>query len=119
MKQVIVVRTDLNMRKGKMAAQVAHASMMFLVEAVTENRKLSDAEYDWVNGNFKKIVVGVDSLNELLKVTSVARYAGLTANLCIDSGLTEFHGNPTPTCVAIGPDVEHRIDFVTGKLKLL
>src|SRR5271165_5755766 len=62
-KQVIVVRKDLNMRKGKIAAQVAHAAMKFLVDNNEAERgdeviiKLTPSEAMWLTGSFTKVVV--------------------------------------------------------------
>lgn len=122
-KQVIVMRKDLNMRKGKMVAQGAHASMMFLSDVVKGKAELRPVEEKWLNGLFTKICVGVDSEQELL---DIALKAGLVSSpyfyrvrLVQDSGLTEFGGIPTYTCCAIGPDYSDRIDLITGHLKLL
>ncbi len=63
--------------------------------------------------------VRVDSDGELLDVVRAAEEAGVMAHLCVDAGRTEFHGVPTPTCCAVGPDFPARIDPITGHLKLL
>jgi PTH2 family peptidyl-tRNA hydrolase len=124
-KQVIVVRKDLNMRKGKLAAQVAHASMKFLLdnnEAERANEllvKLSQEEAEWVNGLFTKIVVGVDSESALQDLMLKAKLEGITHYAIIDAGLTEFNGVPTLTCVAFGPEESSTLDNLTGHLKLL
>jgi PTH2 family peptidyl-tRNA hydrolase len=140
-KQVIVMRTDLNMRKGKMVAQGAHGSMAFLTrrifpfrDSLTDYENLSDdtiayrdkakmplkkAELEWLQGSFKKICVGVGSEDELLQVYADALGANLEAYIVTDSGLTEFAGVPTRTCCAIGPDYADKIDSITGGLKLL
>lgn len=116
LKQVIVMRTDLNMRKGKMIAQGAHASMMFL--AGRENA-LTATHLRWLRGSMAKICVRVDSEADLAEVYANARNAGLEAHIVTDAGHTEFHGVPTRTCLAIGPDRNDKIDAVTGTLKLL
>jgi PTH2 family peptidyl-tRNA hydrolase len=129
-KQVIAVRKDLNMRKGKIAAQVAHAAMLFLREAmqsvsVTANGNvmyefpLSIKQADWLDNSFTKIVVYVNSLDELLAIHREAAGLGLASHLMIDNGATEFHGVPTATCVAIGPDSPDKLDPITGHLPLL
>ena len=61
----------------------------------------------------------MDSEEELLAVVRVAQEVGVLAHLVVDAGRTEFHGVPTPTCCAVGPDVPERIDPITGHLKLL
>jgi len=125
------MRTDLNMRKGKMVAQGAHASMMFLTTRiglwgrapnemfVDARLGITDPEAQWIRGTFTKICVGVDSLYELLNVRDQAYLNGLTQHLVTDSGLTEFDGVPTMTCVAIGPNYADEIDKITGHLRLL
>ena len=120
-KQVIVVRNDLNMRRGKMIAQGAHASTMFLIH------RLCDAEVgakdhaikEWLTHGMTKICVRVDSEAELLEIAQKAQDAELTVHVITDAGHTEFAGVPTKTCLAIGPDEEDKIDAVTGTLKLL
>ncbi len=126
-KQVIVMRNDLNMRKGKMVAQGSHAAMMFLVEsllAVARNPSRSfhmDAgAWRWLaSGRMSKICVRVDSEAELLEVAAEAEAAGLPVHVITDAGLTEFGGVPTRTCAAIGPAAASRVDPVTNHLKLL
>lgn len=114
MKQVIVMRSDLNMRKGKMIAQGAHASMKVLVENADDKRILS-----WLANSFTKIVVRVDSEDELLTIYNQAKEAGILSALITDNGATEFGGVKTNTCIAIGPDESDNIDKITGHLKLL
>lgn len=129
-KQVIVVRKDLNMRKGKIAAQVAHASMKVLLDRMPEfNHEGSSArllEYKngsafdkWLNGIFTKVVVSVDSLDELLALQKMAKELDIPNALITDCGHTEFHDKPTITCLAIGPDWPNRINSITSHLKLL
>jgi PTH2 family peptidyl-tRNA hydrolase len=124
-KQVIVVRKDLNMRKGKLAAQVAHASMKFLMENNESNRgdelfvRLSNDEADWINNSFTKVVVGVDSADELEFLIMKGKAHDLEVNEIIDSGKTEFAGVNTLTCAAFGPNKSSLINKVTGHLKLL
>lgn len=114
MKQVIVLRKDLKMRKGKMIAQGAHASLGATLDNLEDDRvKL------WLSQPFTKVALSVDSERELLDVYKLARESGLISALITDSGLTEFHGVPTNTCIAIGPDYEDIINKITGKLKLL
>lgn len=123
-KQVIVFRKDLNVRKGKLAAQVAHAAMKFLADAVDEQapaviRKFTPAEKAWLGGSFAKVVVYVESEQELLNLVAEAQRRGIEAHKIIDAGRTEFHGVPTLTCCAFGPDYCDVLDEITGKLKLL
>jgi PTH2 family peptidyl-tRNA hydrolase len=135
-KQVIVLRKDLNMRKGKMTAQGSHASMGVIFNYMTPNYRnpgeltrtftitLPEGEtgefmYKWMTGIFKKVVVGVDTLEELMMVYEKAKSVGIPCSLIQDSGLTEFGGVPTYTAVAIGPDNPDKIDKITGNLNLL
>lgn len=127
-KQVIVMRKDLNMRKGKMVAQGAHASIAFLTNRMKKNIanpealwwvNLSQSEKEWIYGSFFKVCVGVDTEQELLDILEKARTLGVEAQLITDQGHTEFNGVPTNTCLALGPDVSSRIDLITGNLKLL
>ena len=119
-KQVIVMRRDLGMRRGKEVAQGAHAAMIWLSLRIRQpGYVFSAAERLWLDGAFTKVCVRVESEEELLGVVHAARDAGVMAHLCVDAGRTEFHGVPTPTCCAIGPDLPDRIDSITGHLKLL
>lgn len=129
-KQVIVMRTDLNMRKGKMAAQASHASMAVILDMMDceytelyERRHLTipvgSALDAWLNGPFKKICVGIDSEQALNDLYDKVKAAGLSAAKIVDSGLTEFGGEKTLTCIAIGPDYPEKIDPFTKELKLL
>ncbi len=116
-KQVIVMRNDLNMRKGKMVAQGSHASMSFLLK---DNNWKEDPEVtSWTSGAFTKICLQIDSEEELLTLVTNAKSEGLRVHKIVDSGKTEFHGVPTLTCIAIGPNYSENIDKVTGDLKLL
>lgn len=125
-KQVIVMRKDLGMRKGKMISQGAHASMKVLLDRF--NLHVSGTSYDlnftlpmieWVNGSFKKIVVGVDSEHDLMIIVAKAKNAKIPVAIIEDNGLTEFHGVLTKTCCAVGPAESEDIDKITGHLTLL
>lgn len=123
-KQVIVMRHDLKMRRGKQIAQGAHAAMSFLTRRLQQAGSVSldgftDAETAWLTGSFAKVCCRVNSEEELLAIRDKAAEAGLEVHLITDSGKTEFHGVPTNTCLAIGPDDAERIDEITGQLQLL
>lgn len=130
-KQVIILRKDLNMRKGKMVAQGSHASMKVILDYMYESElsytrkdKILSIEKDsamdnWINGIFTKVCVSVDSEEELVGIYELAKALGIPCSMIIDAGLTEFGGVPTKTAVAIGPDWEDKINEVTGHLKLL
>ena len=123
-KQVIVLRKDLNMRKGKMVAQGAHASMAAILKlAVREGDRLAiplDERIEpWLLGRFTKICVSVNSEAELLAIHEKSLAAGVLTSLILDSGVTEFGGVPTNTAVAVGPDHASKVDAITGELPLL
>ena len=133
-KQVLVVRKDLNMRKGKAIAQGAHAAMKVFFDKKsihTRSNKdgehigyklsipLTDEMFEWVTGIFTKICVYVNSEDELLALKAKAEEAKLPCALVEDNGLTEFHGQLTKTVLAIGPAEASLIDPITGELPLL
>ena len=113
-KQVIVVRRDLEMSPGKLAAQVAHASMAFLTGDMAfgwgrlmvghlDDDFLEEVQH-WIAHSFRKIVVGVDSEEQLLELHEEnQRFSSYCSKLITDNGATEFNGEPTNTCLAIGP----------------
>ena len=117
-KQVIVLRKDLNMRKGKMVAQGAHASLKAFV-AAQGMTKWQQPALDWYADLSTKICAGIDGEEALLELHHKAVEAGLPCVVIRDAGLTEFDGVPTYTALAIGPADEDAIDAITGKLKLL
>lgn len=128
-KQVIILRNDLNMRKGKMIAQGAHASLKAVLDTGTvrevDGRRClvipldDDRVGPWVEGKFAKIAVRADSEAELLALHEAAQAAGAVSALIQDAGLTEFGGVPTYTALAIGPGRKEALDPLTGNLKLL
>ena len=132
-KQVIVMRKDLNMRKGKMIAQGAHASLKVLLDAGSVDAASSDeippgprfslalspALASWLGGRFTKVCVSVDSEAALDAIVEKARAAGVPCALVVDAGHTEFHGVPTKTCCAVGPAWADEVDAITGGLPLL
>jgi PTH2 family peptidyl-tRNA hydrolase len=125
-KQVIVMRKDLGMRKGKMIAQGAHASLKVLTDrrvastsAETFAIELTPAMAAWLGGRFTKVCVSVDSEAALDAVVARARAANVPVALIVDAGKTEFHGVPTKTCCAVGPAWADEVDAITGELPLL
>lgn len=112
MKQVIVIRKDLNMRKGKMVAQGSHASLgAYLRTSGSDQKK-------WMSTGQTKICVSVDSEEQLLEIFALAGKANLPTVIIRDAGHTELEPN-TLTAVGIGPCEEGDVDPITGKLKLL
>ncbi|MCF7871554.1 peptidyl-tRNA hydrolase Pth2 [Candidatus Woesearchaeota archaeon] len=112
LKQVIIARNDLKMPKGKLAAQVAHGSVQALMHS---DKKLVET---WSKQGMKKTVLKVDSEKELRELLVLAKNEGLACGLINDAGRT-FLTPGTTTVLGIGPDIEEKIDKVTGHLKLL
>ena len=114
-KQVIVIRRDLNMSIGKLVSQACHASL----EASEEARKQSLKVWKrWRVEGAKKVIVKVNSLEELLDLDKKVRKIGLPNTLIIDRGLTQLPPN-TPTALGIGPTETNIMDKISGNLKLL
>ena len=114
-KQVIVVRKDLRMGIGKIASQVGHAAVLG-VERCRRYNKLWLR--NWFNEGQPKIVVKVNSFEELLKVQTDAEKLMMPLVIVQDRGLTQIPTG-TVTCIGIGPAPSDIIDKVTSKLKLL
>lgn len=133
-KQVIVFRRDLKVRKGKIAAQAGHASIAFIMkqfmdammydwhDPIKENLTLpvvlTVEQQQWIKDLQVKISLVVDGEKELQELHAKARGAGLNSHMIVDAGLTEFHGVPTLTCIVIGPHESERIDAITAGLDL-
>ena len=124
-KQVIVMRKDLNLSKGRLVTQGAHASVAFLTDKMKANLSnpealwwvnLSQAEKEWIYGTFYKVCLSVDSEKELLDIGCHAVLIGLSVKYIEE---TTGFDKPTITCIAIGPDYSSKIDPVTKHLKLL
>jgi PTH2 family peptidyl-tRNA hydrolase len=111
-KQVVVVRKDLKMGKGKLATQVAHASLEAYKKARKEDIK------KWEEEGMKKVVVCVKDLKELMVIAKKAKEANLPYAIIRDAGKTQLKAG-TITALAIGPAKEEEIDKITGNLKLL
>ena len=125
-KQVILIRKDLKMRRGKEIAQGSHASMEFLIDQIRQadinkqavNITLTKLEQLWLSHGTAKVCLQVNTEKELVDYHDKARRLGIKSHLIKDSGRTEFGGTPTLTACAIGPDEAERIDSITGELKL-
>ncbi|MEM1628325.1 MAG: peptidyl-tRNA hydrolase Pth2 [Desulfurococcaceae archaeon] len=115
MKQVIVVRTDIKMSKGKLAVQVAHAAVIAAFNAYFNHIEWFNT---WWTSGQKKIVVKVNSEKELLEIYELARRMNLPTAIISDAGLTELPPG-TLTAVAIGPAPDEKVDEITGNLKLI
>jgi len=129
-KQVIVMRKDLGMRKGKMIAQGSHASLGSLLKMARREESEAGVKIEfnfpadsvldkWLNGVFTKVCVYVESEQDLDEIKAKCEAAGIPNSLILDAGLTEFHGVPTKTCLGIGPWWSSEIDKITGSLPLL
>jgi len=114
-KQVIVLRTDLKMSRGKTAAQAGHAAVSAAEEA---RKKFSDWWKAWIKEGQCKIAVKAESEQELLELQRKAKELKLPSALVIDRGLTELPPD-TITCLGIGPAPSSQVDEITGKLPLL
>jgi len=112
MKQAIIIRTDLKMDKGKIAAQAAHASVTAFMNTPAAQRK------EWLETGMKKIVLKVNSREELFNIFNSAKKQKLPAALITDAGKTQIEPG-SHTAVGIGPASEAKIDNLAGHLKLL
>mgnify|MGYP000023550979 CR=1 FL=1 len=111
MKQAIVARADLNMGEGKLAAQVAHASL----SAVEDTD--GTAKREWQGSGQKKIVLQANGESELFELADRAERAGLPHAIVRDAGHTQLEPG-TVTALAIGPASERAVDEITGELSL-
>ncbi|MGH3397264.1 MAG: peptidyl-tRNA hydrolase Pth2 [Streptosporangiaceae bacterium] len=112
-KLVLVVRTDLGMGRGKIAAQAAHAAVAATLAS------LGSADFaGWLREGQPKVVLRAGSAEQLDDIARQARAAGLPAEVIHDAGRTQLEPG-TPTCCSVGPAEASRIDAVTGELGLL
>jgi len=137
-KQVICVRRDLKCRRGKMMAQVAHASLAAVLSLMHMNTRCfiedekilnydeynfrvyhSDPVHEWLRDKFTKIVVGVPDEQNLLLLRDQAKEKKIPHALIVDCGITEFHDVPTTTALALGPARSEVLDELTKDLILL
>ena len=114
-KQVLVVRSDLKMSKGKTAVQVAHAALLAADEARRRWRRWWKG---WIGEGQRKVVVKVSSLEKLLRLKKEADLIGLPTSMVEDKGLTEVPPG-TVTSIGIGPAPSGKVDAITGELPLL
>ena len=135
-KMMIVMGRDLKMRKGKIAAQAGHAAVEAVLSALRREERFSDLcppedglglltegktvspLTEWFNKGCAKICVYVDSEAELLQIAKQAEEKGIIAAVITDAGMTEFHGVPPKTCLALEPLPSDKADELTGGLPL-
>lgn len=124
-KQLIIVRKDLGMKKGKMAAQACHASMGALLSMATKMEQELVINFDiypvarkWLYEDFAKVVLRVNSEEELRECYKIAQDNDLPCAFIIDNGITVFNNVKTPTCIGIGPASSEQLDALFGHLKL-
>lgn len=130
-KQIIVMRKDLNMRKGKIAAQAGHAVLSVIFKklnmldqffwSIEQDRIVFEGDEvldDWFTNSYTKICLYVNSEQELLDLKEKADSLGFVTSLIKDNGTTEFNGVPTYTCIAFEPLPAEKIDILTKDLPL-
>jgi len=135
-KMMIVMRRDLKMRKGKIAAQAGHACIEAVLMALAKEDRMADLVLtsegmllrdggkpstplsDWFQYGCAKVCVYVNSEEELLAIAKKAEEKGILAAVITDAGMTEFHGVPTKTCLALEPLAVEIADELTGDLSL-
>lgn len=128
-KQTIVVRKDLNMRRGKQIAQACHASMKIFFDRMEKfsssegtyykTDTFSDIMVNWIEGVFTKIVLGCDSLDDIKDLEQKANMLKIPYAVITDSGKTEFNGIPTVTCIALGPHDPEVLEKLTQSYSLM
>lgn len=135
-KMMIVMRRDLKMRKGKIAAQAGHACIDAILGALNKEDRMKDFEMtadgfvmkitdkprtplsDWFMYGCAKVCVYVDSEDALLAIAQKAKEREIIVSVITDAGMTEFHGIPTKTCLALEPLPANVADELTGELPL-
>ena len=133
---MIVMRRDLKMRKGKIAAQAGHAAIEAILTALQKEDRMNDLVItsdgvslkddgreatplsDWFRYGCAKVCVYVDSEEALLFIADQASERGIVVSVITDAGMTEFHGVPTRTCLALEPLPTEVADELTGGLPL-
>lgn len=121
-KQVIVWRHDLNCRLGKKMGQAGHAALAHFEKLILDNMdaigkvsfQLSDVQMEWYQTKARKIVLRVESEEELDVIYDKALSLGLPTTMIVDAGFTEWKV-PTKTCISIGPETDEKFEEVTGE----
>jgi PTH2 family peptidyl-tRNA hydrolase len=112
-KLTLIVRSDLGMGRGKIAAQAAHAAVAAALASIG-----TPAFTAWLRDGQPKVVLKAGGEEELYEIAGQATEAGLPVQVIRDAGRTQV-AEGTPTCCAIGPAADTAIDTVTGRLPLL
>jgi PTH2 family peptidyl-tRNA hydrolase len=115
LKQVIIIRKDLDMGTGKLVAQGAHASLMSYLETVKSHKDVAER---WISEGEKKIVLKIDDEEKMKRLAEAFKYKAIPCALVSDAGLTQLPRG-TMTALGIGPWKAKDLDILTGALKLL
>lgn len=115
LKQVIIIRNDIKMSRGKIVAQGSHASLMSYFEA---EKKHKDLAKEWIDTGEKKIVLKVDDETALKRLYEAFKYKNIPCAIVTDAGLTELPPG-TVTALGIGPWKNSELNTLTSSLKLL
>ncbi|GGM68924.1 peptidyl-tRNA hydrolase [Thermogymnomonas acidicola] len=115
LKMVFAVRRDLDLGKGKIAAQVAHAAVSCALRSMERQRDKFD---EWMRQGQKKIVVKVPGIEDIIRIREKAASMGIIFEVVTDAGLTQTEPG-TVTCIGLGPDSSERLDTITGMYHLL
>ncbi len=114
-KLVILMRNDLKMTKGKIAAQAGHAAVNCALSSKKKDPKTFDR---WTASGQAKIVLRIDSKEQLFEFKAIADAQGLNNSIICDAGRTQIEPG-TFTCLGIGPAESSVLDKITGELKML
>jgi len=121
-RQIIIMRTDLDMPIGKMISQGAHASEGAITKQENSSENMTMKRFqllkDWKQTGKTKIVLGINSLVKLLNIIEKAESIGINTYVVTDEGRTHFD-EPTITCACLGIDTKENLDKVTKRLRLL
>ena len=119
LKMVFLVREDLKLGAGKIAAQVAHAAVSLYDEITLEGSSYCQSALEhWNEYGAKKIVLKAKNLDELKAVKKKCRQAKIPSILISDAGHTQVDPG-TKTVLGIGPEESEKLDKITGEFKLM
>ena len=119
LKMVFLVRQDLKMGAGKIAAQVAHAAIGLYDETLEGDSIYQKNALDyWINFGQKKIVLKADNLEIMLDVVKKCKEKKVQYCMITDAGHTQVPAGSV-TVLGLGPDTSAKINEITGKFKLM